>query len=161
MSFFKFGVKGMKFKRKTYVFVFLFFALLSSAFVEACMCSSKEDDIRAIYNKSEGIYLSAISGISVGDKQADENEINLELTVLKIFKGKPILKLEAVGYGQLPVVNEKGEIVDSKTSCDMKYVFGSQYIVVVYAGKKNVLARCSDSVIGLEDWESLMQLKNQ
>ena len=60
----------------------------------------------------------------------------MELTVLKVFKGKPTLKLEAIGYGKLPVANKKGEIINSKTSCDMRYIFGSQYIVVFFSGKK-------------------------
>lgn len=136
MSFFKFGVKRMEYKNKIYILIFLFLSLLNSAFVEACMCSSKEDDIHAIYNKSEGIYLAVISGISLGVKKNHGNEVNLELTVLKVFKGKPTLKLEAIGYGKLPVANEKGEIINSKTSCDMRYIFGSQYIVVVFSGKK-------------------------
>lgn len=75
MSFFKFGVKRMEYKNKIYILIFLFLSLLNSAFVEACMCSSKEDDIHAIYNKSEGIYLAVISGISLGVKKIMEMKL--------------------------------------------------------------------------------------
>lgn len=73
----------------------------------------------------------------------------MELTVLKVFKGKPTLKLEAIGYGKLPVANEKGEIINSKTSCDMRYIFGSQYIVVVFSGKKMCWRSVAIALLGL------------
>ena len=62
----------------------------------------------------------------------------MELTVLKVFKGKPTLKLEAIGYGKLPVANEKGEIINSKTSCDMRYILARNILLLFFQVKKCV-----------------------
>lgn len=148
----------MIFRIKIIVLVFLF---IGPAYVNACVCVSEEEDISAIYEEAKNIYLVAISGVSEGDNTPGKHEVDLELSVLKVFKGEPVSRVKAIGYGRLPKVNEKGEVVELETSCDMKYVFGSQYIVVEYTGKEIVLAQCSDNVIDMENWESLVRLNRR
>ena len=157
MIFFRNIISDLKRKYAFYGFSFLIMSVVSS-YAMACICPSENNNLGKIFSEAKGIYLVAISAIYEKKTRSTNGRINLELKVLKVFKGESVPQLVAVGYADLPTINLEGDIIESNRSCDMKYVYGSQYIVVEKNNEKIILAKCSDSVIGLEKLAALTVL---
>ena len=64
-------------------------ALLFMVPALAIACSCEEPDkLEEIYRKADGVYVMALSGIAIKEIKPERVGLDLELSILKSFKGK-------------------------------------------------------------------------
>lgn len=119
----------------------------------SCICES--EGFESLYRRAEGVYFVAISGMNVVEDRHDDVAINLELKVLKVFKGSKKDTLHAKGFASFPFFDENGNIGESSTSCSVSYSFAEYYIFLEFSDVENSITRCSSNILNREYWKKL------
>jgi len=118
----------------------------------ACECVSvNKDELMQSLDEAEGVYFVVLSEI-LGSNGS--SKLDLTLTVLETLEGKKRSRLEGVGYSTLPSYND-GMITIEETSCDIKYVYGSTYLVMKHAFAPISVTECSRSLIDRKQYNAI------
>ena len=128
------------------------------ALANACSCD-EPDKLEEIYRKADGIYMVALSGIAIKERRQEWVDLDLELSILKSFKGGATGVLKAQGgTSSLPTKNDAGDLVQVVSSCDWSFTFGDLYIVATMANEILRIAQCSNNIIDISNQEELVRL---
>ena len=134
-------------------------ALLFMVPALAIACSCEEPDkLEEIYRKADGVYVVALSGIAIKEIKPERVDLDLELSILKSFKGKATGVLKAQGTSSLPTKDDADHLVQWISNCDLTFTFGDLYIVATMANEILHFNQCSSNIIDITKQEELERL---